>query len=130
MTEMPVFGEDIELAHAHRFIDAARHLAAGSFYADSVSRAYYAAFHAGCALLASIGRTVRAHDGLRAMVGEHFVRTGKLDPKFARLLAHTAADRNDADYNSVAVFSKEDAEVAILSASEFVDAVENLLRKV
>src|SRR3989442_1696731 len=83
-------------ARARGALAAAETLAGAGHHADAVSRAYYAMFHAACALLASIGRTSRTHDGLRALVAEHFVRPGLLDPRLARLLAHAAADRGDA----------------------------------
>src|SRR5262245_24669071 len=124
MTETPLLPPDLELAKARRFLEAAEHLVAGGFYEDAVSRAYYAVFHAGCAMLAAIGRTVRTHEGLRAAIGEHFVRTGKLDLKMARILARASADRNDADYNSATTFSLDDAKGAIRDAREFVTAIE------
>jgi uncharacterized protein (UPF0332 family) len=127
VTEVPLLPVEIELGKARRLLEAAEHLARGGFHEDAVSRAYYAVFHAGCALLASIGRTVRTHDGLRMTIGEHFVRTGKLDPRFARVLARSAADRNDADYNSTATFLAEDAKDAIQGAREFVAEVEGLV---
>jgi uncharacterized protein (UPF0332 family) len=127
VTEVPLLPVEIELGKARRLLAAAEHLARGGFHEDAVSRAYYAVFHAGCALLASIGRTVRTHDGLRATIGEHFVRTGRLAPRFARVLTRSAADRNDADYNSTATFLAEDAHEAIQGAREFVAAVEGLV---
>jgi uncharacterized protein (UPF0332 family) len=127
VTEAPLSPADLELAKARRLLAAATHLAAGGFHEDAVSRAYYVIFHAGCALLASVGRTVRTHDGLRATVGEHFVRTGKLDARFGRILARAAADRGDADYNSAAVFRAVDARDALDGARDFLAAVESLL---
>jgi uncharacterized protein (UPF0332 family) len=106
---------------------AAEHLARGGFHEDAVSRAYYAVFHAACALLASIGRTVRTHDGLRAAVAEHFVRPGRLPARFGRLLARAAADRNDADYNSAATFGADDSAEAIEGAREALAAAEAAL---
>jgi len=115
------------MAKANRVLAAAEHLAGGGFHEDAVSRAYYAVFHAGCALLGSIGRTVRTHDGMRAAISQHFIRAGKIDSRFGRVLARTAADRNDADYNSAATFRPEDAAEAIASAKEFLAIVDALL---
>ena len=127
MTETPLLPAPLELAKARRLVEAAEHLQKGGFYEDAVSRAYYAIFHAGCALLASIGRTVGTHEGLRAAIGEHFVRPGKLVPHMARILARTAADRNDADYNSATTFAEEDAKTSIEEAREFLAAIEALV---
>lgn len=129
MNEMPQSSAELELQKAKRMLAAAEHLARGGFHEDAVSRAYYAVFHASCALLASIGRTVRTHDGLRAAVAEHFVRPGKLPARFGRLLARAAADRNDADYNSAATFGANDSAEAIEGASEALAAVEAALRE-
>ena len=128
MTETPLLPASIELEKARRLAASAEYLARGGFFDDAVSRAYYAVFHAGCALLATIGRTVRSHDGLRATIGEHFIRPGALDGRFARVLARTAADRNDADYNSVASFTEADASSAISDARAFLAEVERLVR--
>jgi len=81
VTEVPLGTSDAELARARRLLAASAHLRAGGFHDDAVSRAYYAVFHAACALLASIGRTVRTHDGLRAAIAQHFVKPGLLDAK-------------------------------------------------
>lgn len=127
MNAGPLVSTELELSKARRLLAAAEHLASADFHEDAVSRAYYAIFHAGCALLASVGRTVRTHEGMRASIGEHFVRTGELDARFARILTRSAADRADADYNSASAFGPADAAEAIAGAREFVAAVEKLL---
>ena len=127
MTEVPLGSSEAELARARQLLAAARHLYQGQFFEDSVSRAYYGVFHAACALLASIGRTVRTHDGLRAAIGQHFVKPGHLHAKYSRLLARTAADRSDADYSAVTTFRAEDAEETLRNAEEFVEAVAKYL---
>lgn len=127
MTELPTLPAGAELRKARRFEAAARHLAAGGFHEDAVSRAYYAVFHGACALLATIGRTIRTHDGLRAVIGEHFIRPGVIDARFGRLLARAAADRNDADYNAAATFTAEDAKEALDRTADFLAEVERLV---
>jgi uncharacterized protein (UPF0332 family) len=112
---------------AHRVLAAARHLRDHGFFDDAVSRAYYAVFHAAAALLASIGRSARTHEGLRAAVGQHFIRPGLLDARFARVLAHTAADRNDADYGAVTSFTGADADETLAHAEAFVEAAGRLV---
>lgn len=127
MTEAPSGSVERELGAAREALRAAEVLLDAGIPAHAVSRAYYAMFHAASALLASIGRTTKTHDGLRAILGEHFVRPGLLDAKFARRLAHAAGDRNDADYNVSVPFSHEDALEDVTSAREFLHAVEKIL---
>jgi uncharacterized protein (UPF0332 family) len=127
VTELPILSAAAEIAKARRFEAAARHLASGGFHEDAVSRAYYAVFHGGLALLATIGRTVRTHDGLRAVIGDHFIRPGRLPSRFARLLARAAADRNDADYNASATFTDGDSREALERTAEFLAEVQSIV---
>ncbi len=127
MTEVPLGTSEAELARARQLLAASAHLRAGGFFEDSVSRAYYAVFHASCALLASIGRTVRTHDGLRAAIAQHFVKPGLLDAKYSRVLSRTASDRNDADYAAIMTFTEADAEGTLAQAADFVDTVAKIL---
>ena len=127
MTPPPTSTVELELEKSASALASAELCRTGGFHDAAVSRAYYAVFHAATALLASIGRSVKTHDGLRAAVAEHFVRPGVLPPKFGRLLARSAADRNDADYNAAASFASEDAQEAIDGARELLEAVRMLL---
>lgn len=43
------------------------------------------------------------------MLGDHFVRTGRLSPRMGRLVSRMQRDREDADYTSGAVFTAEEA---------------------
>ena len=128
MTEVPLSSPAAELRRARQLLEVAELLLTSGYFEDSVSRSYYATFHAACALLASIGRTVRTHEGLRAVIGEHFVRPGALDGKFARFLTRIAADRNDADYSAVPSFTKADAATTLDEARAFVEASAGLAR--
>lgn len=116
-----------EIALARETLAAGEVLAREGLARHAVGRAYYAVFHAACALLASIQRPVRTHDGVRALVNEHFVRTGRLAPEHARTLRQTAGDRNDADDDASATFTAADAREDLDRARAFVDAADALL---
>jgi len=118
----------LAIGRAKSALHSAEILTEAGEYADAVSRAYYAVFHAASALLATIGRSARTHDGLRTLVSEHFVRPGVLAPAQARVLARMAADRNDAEYNVAAVFGEADAQHDVDEARAFLAAVEALLK--
>ena len=127
MTDVTPAHVAAELALARDTLAAGEVLAHAGLHRHAVGRAYYAVFHAACALLASIQRPVRTHDGVRALVNEHFVRTGKLAPEHARTLRQTAGDRNDADYDAAATFSEADAREDLDRARAFIDAVAVIL---
>jgi uncharacterized protein (UPF0332 family) len=127
VTESPSGGVERELERARAALVSARILVGAGQFADAISRAYYAMFHAACALLASIGRTVRTHDGLRALIAEHFIRPGRLAHEHGRALSRMAGDRGEADYNVAAVFSEADVREDIALAEKFLAAVELLV---
>lgn len=94
-----------------------------------ISRAYYAAFHAGKALLLMEGLETRSHQGLGRLFSLHFVKTGKFDAKFSRILSKAQKYREEADYSSEFVFTMEDANERLKEINEFVGFVENFLKE-
>lgn len=93
----------------------------------TVSRAYYAAFHAAQALLFTLGLQPKTHQGVRSLLGLHLVRTGKLPAEQARALAYAATDREDADYDTGAFFRREDADRALQRSKEFLAVAKRIL---
>jgi hypothetical protein len=116
-----------ELERAVHCLDEARMLRGGGFPYGAVSRAYYAVFHAARALLFSLGLEVRSHRAVLNQVSERFVKPGRLQPEFARLLSHMQRDREDADYEPDAVFTAALADEAIADAEQFLAAARSLL---
>ena len=98
-----------ELSRAEMCLNEARALHAAAFPYGAVSRAYYAVFHASRALLFSIGLETKSHKAVVSMIGDHFVRSGRLSPQMGRLLSRLQRDREDADYATGAVFTAEEA---------------------
>jgi uncharacterized protein len=116
------------LARSRREIEAARLLAEGDFAAQSISRAYYAAFYAAEEALGSLGESRSKHSGIVAAFGKLVVREGGLEEKMGRILRSLFEQRNDADYGEAEV-SRQDAELAIRDAKHFVNAVESWLAR-
>ncbi|MBI3203410.1 MAG: HEPN domain-containing protein [Polyangiaceae bacterium] len=65
---------------------------------DAMSRAYYGAFHAARALLLLDGIEPKTHAGVLRMLSEHWVQTGRLEPRFGLALTRLQAYRQAADY--------------------------------
>ena len=115
------------LAKAEEKLGVVDRLLAQNDFEDAVSRAYYAAFYAAQALLLSEGLETRSHGGLVALVGLHFVKTGKLDKKFGRYLSNLMEDRQQSDYNLFSGMEKQDAEQSLEEASAFVAEIRRQL---
>lgn len=74
-----------------------------------------------------MGLRARTHDGFRFFVNEHFVRPGVLAHEHARTLRQIAGDRNDADYDTAATFTDDDARQDLERARAFVHAVDAIV---
>jgi uncharacterized protein (UPF0332 family) len=116
-----------ELVRADTCFTEARALHDAELPYGAASRAYYAVFHASRALLFSIGIEVKTHKRLVSLIGEHFVRPGRLSSVTARLVSRMQRDREDADYATGAVFTGEDASQMIADADAFVSEVKQLI---
>lgn len=96
-------------------------------YEDAVSRAYYTAFHAAKAVLLTEGLTTGTHQGVVNLFGLHFVKTGKFEKKFGRMLANLKDDRENGDYEIFSAIDKEVAEDAVNEAREFLKEAKRYL---
>ena len=109
-----------ELERAEACLAETRALHAAGMPYGATSRAYYAAFHAGRALLFRVGIEARSHRGVAGLLGEHFVKPGTLSPEVGRLLSPLARDREDADYEAGAVFTSAESAETIADAERFL----------
>jgi len=82
-----------ELTQAHLWLSlaqekllVARDLLRLMHYDDVVSKAYYVMFYAAKAALATRRIDARRHSGAIALFGQEFVKSGRLDSHYLRLL--------------------------------------------
>jgi uncharacterized protein (UPF0332 family) len=61
------------------------------------------------------------------MIGEHFVRPGRLPPQMGRLVSRMQRDREDADYESGAVFTNDEVATMIADAEAFLAEARRLV---
>ena len=97
------------------------------FYADSISRSYYAVLHAARAALALRDITIRNHRGLTSMFGLHVVQTGLVEGHWGSVIGQLSALRLDADYDIRVFFGEADAANAYEQADGFVNRIHALL---
>ncbi len=118
-----------ELARAEMCLAEARALRDAALPYGAASRPYYAVFHAATALLLSVGLEARSHKGVVALLGEHFVRPGRLSSRMGRLVSRMQRDREDADYAPGAVFTGDEAAQMIADAEAFFAEVRRLTQE-
>lgn len=97
------------------------------FFDDAVSRFYYAVFHAAQAVLLTEGLQTDTHRGLITLFGLHFIKTGKIEPHYGRLLSNLKDDRETGDYEAVSFIDQETAENALKEADSFVKRMKDYL---
>lgn len=100
-----------------------------SYYEDATSRCYYGALHAARALLLIEDINISSHKAVRRLIGKHFIKTGKLDKKYAKILAEVQDDRYRADYDVIYSATEEDAKDNLKEANEFFTEIRKYLKE-
>jgi uncharacterized protein (UPF0332 family) len=95
----------------------------------AAGRAYYAMFYAAEALLFEQGLTFSKHAGVHAAFGEHFAKTGRLDPKYHRYLLDAFAKRLQGDYGFEAIPTPEETRELVAQAAEFLAVAQTHLQQ-
>jgi len=112
---------EIYLDLAAEKLDVARELLDLSRFDDTVSKAYYVMFYAAKAALLTAGVVdVHRHTGVISFFGKQFVKTGKVDRRYSKILSNALDARLDADYDPKRRAIREDAEQAIADAEVFL----------
>lgn len=93
----------------------------------AISRAYYAMFYAATALLGSQGLWRSKHHGLIAAFGQHFVKTGLIEPEYGRMLQDAFEARLDSDYAPHPALTETSAQLLVSQASDFVGHITRFL---
>jgi uncharacterized protein (UPF0332 family) len=103
-----------------RAIHAAETLLGAKDADFAAGRAYYAMFYAAQPLLHEKNLRFRKHAGVHAAFGEHFAKTGVLEPKFHRWLLDAFDKRLQGDYGIELIVTVEDVQQMIEQAREFL----------
>ena len=98
------------------------------FYSGAVSKLYYACYYAASALLIKSGFASKTHAGVKGLLGEHFVKTGKLTKDEGRYFSTLFEKRHANDYEDFIETNKEEAEVFVRQAEIFVNSAEKIVK--
>jgi len=114
---------------AENKLNVARRLFNSGDFEDSVSRAYYAVFHASQGLLLSEGHKAESHKGVVTLFGLLFIKTGKFRKEFGKYLSNLKDNRESGDYELFSFIDEETAKTALKEAEEFINEVNSYLIK-
>lgn len=98
------------------------------YYADAISRAYYAIAHAAKAALALQGvPKIDSHEGLNRLFGRDLVSKNRVERIWSATLKQSHAKRLRADYHATDTFTVDDAQDACDHAAAFLNRIRPLL---
>ena len=95
----------------------------------SINRAYYAMFYVARGLLADKDLRFRKHGATHGAYGQHFAKTKELDPKFHSWILEAFDQRILSDYEVEPEVGREEAQILIERAKEFLQAARVYLSK-
>lgn len=92
---------------AYKTLEAAKVLTENGFWNSAINRLYYAAFYAVNAILVKHEIITQSHSGAKSQFSLHFIKTGKLEKKYGKLLAELFDWRQKGDYENLYEFDSE-----------------------
>jgi len=117
------------LESAHKTFDAAKVLAENGFWNSAVNRLYYAVLYAVNALLVTHNIRTKSHSGVKSQFSLHFIKTGKLDIKYGKLLSELHDWRQIGDYENISDYNEEDVKPFFEPVSEMIKQIEAEIHK-
>ena len=116
------------MAKARSSLIAAKKLLEESLFAESISRSYYVTFYAAKSLLLLDGIDVSKHSAVTAAFGKEYAKTGKIDPRYHRMLLDSFEWWQKSDYDVYWLATRERAEKCQQDAEAFVAQAEKTLQ--
>lgn len=115
------------LEKADHALEVAKVLEQQGFIQDASSKIYYAMFYAAQALLKAENIEVVKHSAVESALGYHFAKTGRIDPKYHRLLINARKIREIVDYDIQEEMIDQTAVLKIEDGREFVSVVKGII---
>jgi len=97
---------------------------------QSINRSYYAMFHAARSLLALDKFDSKKHTGVISFFNQHYIKTGKIEPKYSKMLTAAFKIRNKSDYNDFYIAAREDAQIQLGNAKKFLKRLEEYIETI
>ena len=93
----------------------------------AANRLYYACFYAACALLINNGHTMRTHNGVFSLLGEHFVSIGLISREENKFYRRVLELRQTGDYDDFIELTGNEILPLLEPAENFIKTIENLI---
>lgn len=114
------------LERARESLDEAALLAADGHWNTCANRLYYSCFYAVSALLARRGLAASKHTGVRALLGQHFVKTGEVSREHGAFYNDLFESRQESDYQDFYRANAETVSPWISQTADFIREIQRL----
>ena len=117
------------MENARRTLDEVIFHIKQGFYNTAMNRMYYACFYAASALLVANKIVVKSHEGVRQMLGKHFVLTGQLSVGMGKFYTLIFNKRSSGDYEDFINHNQKTVDELYPYALTFINSIDELLKK-
>jgi uncharacterized protein (UPF0332 family) len=117
------------LEKADHALEVAESLYRQGFSQDAASKIYYAMFYAAQALLKTEDIEVVKHSAVESTLGYYFAKTGRIDPKYHRMLINARKVREIVDYDILEEIVEPAALLKLEDGKEFVGVMKGMITK-
>lgn len=101
-----------------------------SFYNAAINRLYYACYYATVALLLKYDIQTQTHNGVKTMLGLHFISTGKLPVKVGKTFSTLFEKRHSGDYDDFVYCDEEMVNNLYPQAETFINMYSRINKKI
>lgn len=117
------------IQRAYETLKEAQVMMRESFYNAAVNRLYYACYYAAVSLLLKYDHQPQTHNGVKTMLGLHFISTGKLPIKIGKIFSTLFEKRHSGDYDDFVYCDKEMLDNLYPQAELFIHTINQLLKE-
>ena len=117
------------MQRAHDTMKEALLLKSESFYNAGINRLYYACYYAAVALLIKHEIQPQTHNGVKTMLGVHFVSQGKLSKDHGNTFNTLFEKRHSGDYDDFVYCDREMVDELYPKAEVFIQTIEEMLHQ-
>jgi len=114
---------------AYKTFDAAKVLAENEFWNSAVNRVYYSLFDSVNALLVFNKIQTKSHSATKSQFSLHFVKTGKFDKKYGKLLSELFDWRQKGDYENIFDYDRDAVRPLFDPVYEMIKLIEEDINK-
>ena len=95
---------------------------------NAANRLYYACFYAAMALLLNDGYEAHTHNGVKTLLGLHYVKRRIIDIALSNAYQKLFNLRQTGDYDDLAILTEKDVAPLVTYADSFIEKIKSLIK--